>query len=250
MTQTTSNQAQRRPKDNRPTTNLASNLGAKRSAWPIALVALIAIAGGAGAPAWAGNGPGLGFKIGAQTLESPITLKDTTRTRYELELSSAVLLDGHLDFAFSVGGSSLGSFEDEYVDVIDDVLIEEYYTDDLSLIDVRLAARLYPLGDSKPIRPYLGAGIGYFWFLDSWEDEYYETIEDPLFPGTYITFADGDKDTETLADGFFPFILGGVTVPVGSNFEFLFEFECDFEKKDNGFDLSGPIYMFGARFRF
>jgi hypothetical protein len=250
MTRITSNQAQRRRPHNRSTTNLPGNRPARSTAWSLALTALIVIASGAGVPAWAGNGPGLGFKIGAQTLESPITLKDTTRTRYEIELSSAMLLDNHLDFAFTVGGSSLGSFESEYVDVIDDVLIEEYYTDNLSLIDVRLAARLYPLGDSRPIRPYLGAGVGYFWFLDSWEDEYYETIEDPMFPGSYITFVDGDKDTETLADGFFPFILGGVTVPVGSNFEFLFEFQCDFEKEDSGYDLSGPIYMFGARFRF
>ena len=114
--------------------------------------------------------------------------------------------------------------------VIDGVLLEEYYSDDLSVIDIRLAARLYPLGDSRPIRPYLGAGVGYFWFLDSWEDQYYETFEDPFDPGTFITYASGDKDTETVADGFFPFLLGGVTVPIGSDFEFLFEVPVRFRE--------------------
>ncbi|UCD50956.1 MAG: hypothetical protein JSW27_25960 [Phycisphaerales bacterium] len=243
----TSNLRQWPEEDGNTTSHLPGHFRPQRFHGFVATVAIVLMVG---TVAWAGNGPGLGLKIGAQTLESPITLKDTTRTRYEIELSSQVLLDGHLDFALSVGGSSLGTFESEYVDIIDDVLIEEYYSDSLSVIDLRLAARLYPFGDSRPIRPYLGAGVGYFWFLDSWEDEYYETIEDPLFPGTFLTFADSDRDTETLADGFFPFLLAGMTVPVGSNFEFLFEFKCDFEKEDSGFDLSGPIYMFGARFRF
>jgi len=199
---------------------------------------------------FAGNGPGIAFKVGAQTFESPITLDKTTRARYEIELSSQLFLDDHLDFAFTFGGSSLGSFKDEYVELVDDVLFEEYYSDDLSLLDIRLALRLYPFGDNRSIRPYVGAGLGYFWFLDSWEDEYYETMEDPFFPGSFITFADSDSDTDTVADGFFPFVLAGVTVPVGSNFEFLFEFEYDFAKKDSGYDFGGPIYMFGARFRF
>jgi hypothetical protein len=194
--------------------------------------------------------PGIGFRVGAHTFDSPTSLKETTRTRYELEVASPLFLDGHLDFAFILGGSSLGTFRDEYVDVVDGVLIEEFYEDNLSLVDMRLAARLYPFGQSRPIRPYVGAGIGYFWFLDSWEDEYYETIEDPLFPGSFITYADSAKDTETVADGFFPFLLAGMTVPVGENFELLFEFEYDLEKEDDGYDFGGPIYMFGARFRF
>ena len=200
--------------------------------------------------AWADGSPGIGFRVGAQTLDHPVSLKETTRTRYELELASPLFLDGYLDFAFILGGSSLGTFRDEYVDVIDDVLIEEFYEDKLSMLDLRLAARLYPFGQSRPIRPYVGAGIGYFWFRDSWEDEYYETIEDPLFPGSFITFADGAEDVETIANDFFPFLLAGMTVPVGDNCEFLFEFEYDFEKEDEGYDFGGPIYMFGARFRF
>jgi hypothetical protein len=196
------------------------------------------------------SGPGLGFKVGVQTLESPIDLDKTTRTRYEVELSTARFLDDHLDLAFTVGGSSLGSFTTYYSDEIDGVFIDETYDDDLSLIDVRLAARLYPLGDASTIRPYVGAGIGYFWFLDQWDYEYAETFEDPPFSGDFYTFIEQDDGTDTAASGFFPFITAGVTIPIGDQGELLFDFQYDFEKEDNGFDFGGPIYMIGARLRF
>jgi len=196
------------------------------------------------------SGPGIGIKVGAQTLEDPLDLDKTTRLRLDIEFSSPLLCDEHLDFAFSFGGLSLGSFSDYYVDVVDDVIIEEFYDDKLGLLDIRLAARLYPLGDNSRIRPYVGAGIGYFWFLDRWEYEYAETFEDPFVPGMFYTIVEDHEGTDTAAQGFFPFVTAGVTVPVGSNAELMFEFQYDFDKKDAGFDLGGPIYMFGARFRF
>lgn len=199
----------------------------------------------------AGNGPGIGLKMGVQTFESPVTGKDTTRTRYEAELSSQLFADDHIDFVLSVGGSSLGEHKDAQSGFYDDGAFWELYsTDRLSLIDVRLAARLHPLGQKGPLRPYLGAGLGYFWFLDSWKDRYYETIEDPSFPGSFITYSDRQEDTDTVADGFFPFVMAGLNVAINDNAELLFEFQYDIEKEDSGFDFGGPIYMFGARFRF
>lgn len=198
----------------------------------------------------AASGPGVGFKIGVQTLEDPIDLDKTTRTRFEFELSTARFYDDHFDLAFTFGGSSLGSFSDYYADEVDGGFIEETYTDDLSVLDIRLAARLYPLGDASKIRPYVGAGVGYFWFLDYWEYEYAETFEDPLFPGVYHTLIDEYEGTDTAANGFFPFVTAGVTIPIGSHGELLLDFQYDFEKEDGGFDLGGPIYMIGGRFRF
>lgn len=215
----------------------------------IGVVAIVVLcwttAGFAGA-----TGPGVALKVGAQTLDDPVHLDKTTRARFEVELSSAMFWDNHADLALSVGGASFGTYDSEYIDEIDGVFVEEYYSDSLSIIDVRLAARFYPLGDSSPIRPYVGGGLGYYWFLDFWDDEYYDTVEDPFFPGSYITYVSDDDDVDTLAQGFFPFVTAGFTVPIGDNFEFLFDFQADFEKDDAGFDLSGPIYMFGCRFRF
>lgn len=198
----------------------------------------------------ADTGPGIGLKIGAQTIEHPITLDKTTRARFELEVSSPVMLNDHFDLAFTFGGSSLGTLDDYYSDEVEGTLVEEFYTDHLSVLDVRVAARLYPFGYDRHIRPYVGAGIGYFWFLDQWEYEHDETFEDPHVPGTFITLVDNDEGTDTMAHGFFPFVLAGLAVPLGSNAELMFEFQYDIDKKESGFDLSGPIYMFGGRIRF
>lgn len=199
--------------------------------------------------ALANTGPGIGLKVGAQTLDSPIDGQKTTRVRIEAEVATALMADEHLDFFLSVGGSPLGKAD--YADIYEagGVFYEDYYSDTFSLIDVRLGARLYPLGQESSIRPHIGGGIGYYWLMDSYDDEYYATTEDPYFPGRYITYADYANSTDTVADGFFPFITAGVTVPVTSNIEVLFEFEYDFAKDDSGVDVGGPIYMFGARIR-
>lgn len=197
----------------------------------------------------AGTGPGLAIKIGAQTLDSPIDGEKTTRVRMEAEIATALQANDRADFFLSVGGSPLGT--DRFTDIYesDGILYEDYYSDSFSLIDVRLGARLYPLGYDTTIRPYIGGGIGYYWLRDSYSDEYYTTFEDPLRPGRYITFVDYASGTNTVTDGFFSFVTAGVTVPVRSNIDLLFEFKYDFAKDRAGIDLGGPIYMFGAMIR-
>lgn len=196
-----------------------------------------------------GSGPGIGFKVGAQTIESPSDFEKTTRARFEVELSSPRFGNDLFDLALTFGGSSLGSYHDDFTGYDDDVLIEEFYSDHYSLIDIRLAGRLYPLGNSR-IKPYIGAGVGYFWFLDSWEYEYYETYEDPFFPGVFYTYSEAVDGRDTLANGLFPFVTAGLAVPVGSNFELQFEVQYHYDKEDSGFDFGGPVYMFGCHFRF
>lgn len=199
----------------------------------------------------AGNtGPGIGFKIGAQTLDSPADFKKTTRARFELEIASQRFCNDHLDIALTFGGSSLGTYHDDYAGYDGDIWVEESYTDHFSLLDLGLAARLYPFGDNEVIQPYIGAGIGYFWFLDSWELDYADTYEDPFIHGVFYTTTGYEEDTDTLAHGFFPFVTAGLTVPIQSNLELLFEVQYHYDKKDAGFDFGGPVYMFGARLRF
>ncbi len=196
------------------------------------------------------SGPGIGIKVGAQTMDSPTGLDKTTRARYEVEIASPRFGNDYFDMALSFGGSSFGSFDSEYAEFVDDVLVEEFYTDRYTIYDLRLAARLYPFGDSDWLQPYVGAGIGYFWFLDSWEYEYYETYEDPYIPDVFDTYSETGEDTDTLAHGLFPFVTAGLMVPLASNFELQFEFQYHYDKEDSGFDFSGPVYMFGCLFRF
>jgi len=199
----------------------------------------------------AASGPGIGIKLGAQTLTDPVHLNKTTRARLELEIASPLLWDDHVDFALGFGGSYLGSHTEEYTETTPEgVFIDDLYTDRLSVFDIRLAARLYPLGDHSAIRPYVGAGMGYFWFRDDYENEYSDTFEDPDHPGEFRTLYDHDRGYETLAHAPFPFVLAGITFPLGSNGELTFEFQFDIDKRDSGFDLGGPIYMIGGRLRF
>jgi hypothetical protein len=195
-----------------------------------------------------GEGPSVAFKFGAQTIESPIDLSTTTETRLELDIGTQRFLNGYADMAFAVGGSPLGTFRDYYEETIDDVFIQDDFVSDLALIDVRLAARLYPLGPDSAVQPYIGAGLGYYWFYGSWTDTYSETYyEDP--PGAYVTYTDVTKGTDVASQGIFPFVLAGINVPINSYWDFMFEFEYDFNKIDSGFDFSGPIYMIGFRYR-
>jgi hypothetical protein len=202
------------------------------------------------APCDAASGPGIALKIGAQTLEDPIDLDKTTRARFELELSSPLMCDDHLDLAFVFGGSSIGSMCDDYAYLDDDAYVEESFDDHFFVLDVRLAARFYPLGGDRGLRPYLGAGLGYFWFFDKWDYEYSETYEDPFDPGTFYTDVGKEKGTDTMAHGFFPFVTAGLGVSISDNAELLFELQYDIDKEDAGIDLGGPIYMFGGRVRF
>ena len=197
-----------------------------------------------------GSGPGIGIKVGVQTMDSPADFDKTTRARFELEIASPRFGNDYFDVALSFGGSSLGSSHDEYAEFDDGMLIEEFYMDDYSLFDLRLAGRLYPLGDNSWLKPYVGGGIGYFWFLDSWEYEYYETYEDPYIPGVLYTYSEAGDGSDTSAHGFFPFVTAGLMVPVASNFELQFEVQYHYNKQDSGFDLGGPVYMFGCHFRF
>ncbi len=215
----------------------------RQSLWITALATTVVMLPGMMNSASAGNGPGVAVKMGVQTFESPVSLRNTTRTRYELEISSQLFANDRLDFALSLGGSSLGTHRDYYAEIDDGVLFESYFKDVLSLLDVRLAARLHPLGQDGLLRPYLGAGVGYFWFMNSWSDRHYETVGG-------ITYTDRRKGTDTVAESFFPFVTAGLNVAVHDNVELLLEFQYDLEKKDSGFDFSGPMYMLGARFRF
>lgn len=232
-----------------PAGDSTSRHGLRRT--PLSLVlCLIGLVLGSSSRGIAASGPGLAIKGGVQTLEDPLDRDQTTRARFELELSTARFFDDHFDLAFAFGGSSLGSHSETYADYVDGIYMEDTFEDDLAVLDVRFAARLYPLGDASEVRPYVGAGIGYFWFLDEWRDTYSDTIQDPQFPDIYHTYTDEYEGSDTPAEGFFSFVTAGLTLPIGSNGELILEFQYDFEKEDNGYDLGGPIYMIGGRFRF
>jgi hypothetical protein len=208
--------------------------------WPMALCLVL----GATSSVY---GWGVAVKGGWQRLESPLSFEKTTRGRFDVEISTGDAISDCLELALSLGGSSLGSVEDTFTTVGAGFVIDETMEDKLRLYDGRLAARLYPLGgaggrDPFQLIPYVGAGVGYFHMETHWEDTYVET-------GAGYVYIEEDDGRDRLAHGFFPFVTAGVNVPINSMSELLFEFQFDFEKKDAGWDLGGPIFMLGLRFR-
>ncbi len=201
----------------------------------------LALALGGTTPCAAASGLGAAMKVGAQTMENPVDRGKTTRLRIEMEAAGPLFFHEHLDLALMVGGSPLGSITNGHAHPD-----EESYVDHVSLLDLRLAARLYPLGASQPLRPYLGAGLGYFWLLDMWHSGERETYTDSE-GDTTIHYE--DEGTDTLAHGLFPFGLAGLALVAGSA-ELLLELQYDLDKADGRRDLSGPTYLFGGRIRF
>jgi hypothetical protein len=206
---------------------------------------IVAACGSVAFGEYGATGPGITIKGGAQTLDSPIDGDRDTRGRIDVELCTSMLADDHIDFAVSLGGSYLGTDRYRESGAEADYTYDDHFKDRFSILDTRVMVRVYPLGSESVIRPYFGAGLGYFWLIDTWDDDYYTTFDD-----THHTYHDEDSDSDTLADGIFPFLNVGITVPIGSHFELLVEGMYDFEKEDSGYDLSGPLFMFGARFRF
>ena len=62
----------------------------------------------------------------------------------------------------------------------------------------------------------------------------------------FETKDDGDY---TLADGFFPYLLAGVDIPINDQIAVLLEYKHDFQKKEDGADYGGDIFTAGLRIR-
>jgi hypothetical protein len=111
------------------------------------------------------------------------------------------------------------------------------------LFEVRLSARWFPLRKhTNVIKPYAGFGVGYFDFS---QDHYYNYYDDDWH------YYDDDHHSETIASGVFPFFSAGFYLPVGNGFNnkmdtvLQFEYRNDFNKEDNGIDLSNQQFTIG-----
>ena len=102
-------------------------------------------------------------KAGLQTLQNPITLQETTRTRYEVELANSNLADEHVELGLSFGSASVTSVTDTYTTFDSLGMIQDTFEDKFRTYDVRLGMRLYPFNpnDHMGIHPYVGGGMGY-----------------------------------------------------------------------------------------
>jgi hypothetical protein len=188
----------------------------------------------------------LDVKAGLQTLEHPLTLAKTSRTRFGVEVAAAAPSNDHIEFTLGFGGASVATVSDTYTAYDDIGMIQDTLEDNFRTYDVRLGVRLYPISPDKSdsIHPYVGGGIGYYWMVDQWKDTHLETVDSPYWESTTE-----DKGRTTLAQGFFPYLSAGVDIPITDQAALLFEYKHDFMKKKDGADYGGGIIMAGMRFR-
>jgi len=195
-------------------------------------------------PCWASFN--IDVKAGLQSLQNPITLEDTSRTRFEVELAGTTQASDHLEISLAFGGASVATVSDTYTTYDHIGMIQDTLDDNFRTYDFRLGLRLYAFSpeDSDSINPYIGGGIGYYWLVDEWKDTHLETVNSP-----YSEFETVDEGDYTLADGFFPYVTAGVDIPITDQAALLFEYKHDFMKKKDGADYGGDIFMAGMRFR-
>ncbi|MCF7975567.1 MAG: hypothetical protein K9N55_17255 [Phycisphaerae bacterium] len=185
-------------------------------------------------------------KAGLQTLDNPLTLEETSRTRFEVELAGTTPASDNLEITFAFGGASVTSATDTYTSYDAFGMIQDTLEDTFRTYDFRLGLRLYPLAppDSDSIHPYVGGGVGYYWLVDQWKDTHLETIDVP-----YTEFWTEDEGHTSIADGFFPYVCAGVDIPITDQAALLFEYKHDFMKKKDGANYGGNIFTAGMRFR-
>lgn len=184
-------------------------------------------------------------KAGLQTLDNPLTLEETTRTRFEVELAGTTPMSDNLEITLGFGGASVSSVSDTYTTYDHVGMIQDTLEDTFRTYDVRLGLRLYPFSmEESVIHPYVGGGIGYYWMVDEWKDTHLETIDSP-----YQEFVTEDEGDYTLSEGFFPYLSAGVDIPISDQAALLFEYKYDFQKKEDGADYGGSIFTAGLRFR-
>ncbi len=185
-------------------------------------------------------------KAGLQTLENPLTLDKTSRTRFGVEFGSTVPSNDHLEFTLGFGGASVSTVSDTYTAYDNIGMIQDTLEDNFRTYDLRLGVRLYPISPEErdSIHPYVGGGVGYYWMIDEWKDTHLETVNSP-----YSEFTTEDKGRTTLAKGFFPYVCAGVDIPITDQAALLFEYKHDFMKKKDGADYGGGIITAGLRFR-
>ncbi len=185
-------------------------------------------------------------KAGLQTLDNPLTLEETSRTRFEIEMAAMAPASDHIEFTLGLGGASVSTVEDTYTAYDDVGMIQDTLEDNFRTYDLRLGVRLYPISpeQSAGMHPYVGGGVGYYWMVDQWKDSHLETVDSP-----YSEYSTEDRGHTTLADGFFPYLTAGVDIPITDQAALLFEYKHDFMKKKDGANYGGGIITAGLRFR-
>ena len=150
-------------------------------------------------------------------------------------------------------GGGVGYYQNSvpsvYRDVIDSDGSEIFQELKLRVVPFTATARFYPFTRQAPVQPYIGAGLGVFWWRYAETGEWVDDTDDTIFRNSYV-----DDGAE-----FGPVILAGVRFPVGDMFAAGGEFRYQDAKPDldpdQGFagdriDLGGYTWLATFQWRF
>ena len=121
----------------------------------------------------------------------------------------------------------------------------------LNLSDLNSTMHYYPLGaynDAIFVRPYIGAGVGYF-DLRLADEIKGDRVGGITLPNSHWSYYEIDYESHSLVKGFYPNIVFGISIPLGlfEEFGFVIENRINIKKSNNGLDFSGNILLFGVR---
>lgn len=149
-------------------------------------------------------------------------------------------------------GLGLGFYSDS-VDSVDRDQINEDFSEieqefKLRIVPFTATFRFLPLGRTSAVQPYIGGGVGLFWWRYAESGEFVDPSDDTIFRGTFI----GEGGTVG------PVILGGVRFGLGSwdlGGEIRYQKAEGELPPDQGFsgdkiDLGGFNYLVTANIRF
>lgn len=192
---------------------------------------------------------GCALKVGSYRMESPQGEGAETKLRIEGEVASSKFLNNHLDVFGVAGWSQIDSSGELETANQFGVPMGTLSAAELNLIDCGLGVHLYPFNKlcNGSLTPYIGGGAGYFWSRTTERG-----AGKKIGQGAGFTLHEIVESGENIADGFFPFILGGLRLGFGQSEEFspfvLIEGRYDFNKEDGDFDYSGSIISAGFGF--
>jgi len=121
----------------------------------------------------------------------------------------------------------------------------------VDLYDINCMLHFYPLGafnDNIFIRPYIGAGVGYY-DLSVTRESKGNRVGGENYVNFYIDYYEINSDTKSIVKGFYPDFVLGFIAPISraDNLEFVVEDNIETSKSKKGLNFSGNILLFGIR---
>ena len=171
-------------------------------------------------------GCSIAIKYGAQSFQDDVAdalVGGPSTAVWEFEVGVHEFLDGRGDVAIAL-------------DVVD--------AGGTDFQDLRATSR-YHFRHDRRVRPYVGAGFGWY----EWKSDIVVVLPPIVCDPRFDAFACEREGSETLSSGFFGHGVVGLSTRISNGVSFVAEDRFDFAKKDGPIDFGSNQITAGFRFR-